>query len=165
MAVDKSFTGFIKHDDYMTPLSAWQDIQPYIPKDKTIWECFYGDGQSGKNLQSLGFNVIHEDIDFFTNDLGDILVSNLPFSMKKKVFTRLKELDKPFIMISQTNMISTKYFKELFKDNIQLIIPKKRIQFQKQVNGVVPDKFINRCNFECFFYCYKMNLHKDIIFA
>ena len=160
-----SFTTFQKHDDYMTPKSAWEDIQQYIPKDKVIWESFYGDGQSGKDLQSLGFNVIHKDVDFFTSDLGDIIVSNPPFSRKKEVFTRLHELDKPFIMICPSFMISTQYFKNLFKDNIQLIIPKKRIQFQKQVNGVVPENWANKCNFECFYYCYKIGLDRDIIFA
>jgi hypothetical protein len=160
-----AFTTFQKHDDYMTPKSAWEDIQQFIPKDKVIWEAFYGDGKSGEYLQELGFNVIHKDVDFFTSDLGDIIVSNPPFSKKKEVFTRLRELDKPFIVICPAFTISTQYFKNLFKDNIQLIIPKKRIQFQKQVNGVVPEGWENKCNFECFYYCYKIGLDKDIIFA
>ena len=42
---------FIKHDDYMTPKYAWENIKNYIPKDKVIWEAFYGDGNSG-NKQS-----------------------------------------------------------------------------------------------------------------
>ena len=42
---------FAKHDDYMTPKSAWEEIKKYIPKDKVIWEAFYGDGNSGKYLQ------------------------------------------------------------------------------------------------------------------
>ena len=71
---------FIKHDDYMTPSYAWENIKTYLPKDKTIWECFYGDGESGKELTKLGLKVIHEEIDFFKNDKGDILVSNPPFS-------------------------------------------------------------------------------------
>ena len=37
---------FIKHDDYMTPKFAWQNIKKYIPKDKLIWEAFYGDGDN-----------------------------------------------------------------------------------------------------------------------
>ena len=40
---------FTKHDDYMTPKSAWENIKQYIPKDKVIWEAFYGDGQSGRD--------------------------------------------------------------------------------------------------------------------
>ena len=160
-----SFSTFKKHDDYMTPKSAWEDIQQYIPKDKVIWECFFGDGQSGRDIQSLGFNVIHKDVDFFETDFGDVIISNPPFSRKKEVFARLHELDKPFIMICPSFMISTQYLKNLFKDNIQLIIPKKRIQFQKQVNGVVPDDLQNKCNFDCFYYCYKIGLDRDIIFA
>jgi len=32
---------FLKHDDYMTPKSAWDNIKHFIPKDKVIWEAFY----------------------------------------------------------------------------------------------------------------------------
>ena len=39
---------FIKHDDYMTPKMAWENIKEYIPKDKVLWECFYGDGKSAQ---------------------------------------------------------------------------------------------------------------------
>ena len=65
---------FLKHDDYMTPNYAWDNIKHLIPKDKIIWEAFYGDGCSGEHLKSLGFQVIHEQIDFFENDLGDVIV-------------------------------------------------------------------------------------------
>ena len=46
---------FIKHDDYMTPKMAWENIKEYIPKDKVLWECFYGDGNSGQYLKDIGF--------------------------------------------------------------------------------------------------------------
>ena len=101
---------FIKHDDYMTPKYAWENIKNLIPKDKVIWEAFYGDGKSGKYLEELGFNVIHEEVDFFTNDLGDIIVSNPPFSKLKEILLRLKELDKPFILICPSSKINTFYF-------------------------------------------------------
>ncbi len=38
---------FLKHDDYMTPKSAWEYIKEFIPNDKLFWEAFYGDGKSG----------------------------------------------------------------------------------------------------------------------
>ena len=63
----------------MTPKSAWEHIKDYIPK-KVLWEAFYGDGDSGKYLRELGFTVIHEPIDFFTENRGDVVVSNPPFS-------------------------------------------------------------------------------------
>jgi hypothetical protein len=56
---------FLKHDDYMTPKTAWEDIKKYIPQNKTIWEAFYGNGKSGEYLTELGFNVIHKEVDFF----------------------------------------------------------------------------------------------------
>ena len=157
---------FTIHDDYMTPTYAWEWIADYIPKDKVIWEAFYGNGKSGNDLSNLGFNVIHEPIDFFENNEGDIIVSNPPFTKKKEVFTRLKELDKPFIMICPSPMIVTQYIRNLFKDTtdrLQIIIPNKRIHFIKLVDGVVPDDWSDKCNFDCFYYCYKLNLPRDII--
>jgi len=154
---------FIKHDDYMTPKHAWEDIKHIIPKDKVVWEAFYGDGESGKYLTELGFNTIHEEVDFFENNLGEIIVSNPPFSLSKEVLTRLKELGKPFIMILPSSKINTQYFRELFANKIQIIIPRKRIHFVKLVNGEKPEGWKNSCNFDCFYYCWKMELPKDII--
>ena len=57
--------GFMTYDDYMTPKYAWENIIDYIPHDKVIWEAFYGDGKSGSYLKDMGYNVIHEKIDFF----------------------------------------------------------------------------------------------------
>jgi len=157
---------FIEHDDYSTPKSAWENIIDYIPKDKLIWESFFLDGESGKHMQELGLNVIHEPVDFFKNNLGEIIISNPPFSIKKKVFTRLCELDKPFIIICPSSCINTQYMRELFSNSenkIQIIIPRRRINFLKKINGVVPENWGNRCNFDCFYYCYKMNLPRDIV--
>ena len=155
--------GFIKHDDYMTPKSAWDDIKQYIPKDKLIWEAFYGNGDSGSHLKELGFNVIHEEVDFFENDLGDIIVSNPPFSKVPQVLERMIEIEKPFIMIMPSSKINTQYFRKLFKNKIQIIIPKKRIHFEKLVDGEKPNDYKSSCNFDCFYYCYKMNLPSDIV--
>lgn len=154
---------FLKHDDYMTPKYAWEHIQHLIPKDKVIWEPFYGDGTSGNDLRELGFEVIHEPIDFFENNLGDIIVSNPPFSKSKEVMSQLKKLDKPFIMILPSSKINTSYVRENYKNTeLQIIIPRKRIQFIKLKNGEKAETK-NACNFDCFYYCYKMNFPKDII--
>jgi hypothetical protein len=153
-----------KYDDYMTPKYAWSNIKDYIPKDKIIWEAFYGNGKSGEYLQELGFQVIHDKDNFFENDKGDIIISNPPFSMSKKVIERLKLLDKPFIIILPVSKITTGYFQNSFKHNneFQIMIPPKRIHFEKLVNGVVPLNWKNQCNFDCFYYCYKINLKNDI---
>jgi len=149
---------FLKHDDYMTPKHAWENIKQFIPNDKVIWEAFYGDGKSGKDLEEMGFNVIHEPVDFFYNDLGEVIVSNPPFSKSKEIMKRLLLLDKPFILIFPSSKINTQYFREWKDKHLQIIIPPKRIQFIK--NG---DELQNKCNFDCFYYCYKINLKHDII--
>ena len=152
-----------KHDDYMTPKYVWENIQHLIPKDKVIWEPFYGDGKSGNHLTELGFDVIHEPVDFFENDLGDMIVSNPPFSKSKEVMSRLKKLDKPFILILPTQKLNTSYLRENYKNTeLQIIIPRKRIQFIKFVDGEKVESK-NACSFDCYYYCYKMNLPRHIV--
>jgi len=158
---------FLVFDDYMTPKYAWENIKHFIPKDKTIWEAFYGDGKSGQYLKELGFDVIHEPVDFFENNLGDIIVSNPPFSKCKEIINRLKLLDKPFILILPSSKLNCSYIRDNFKDSIddfKIIIPRKRIHFTKLVDGNVPDKWRNACNFDCFYYCYKIPLPQTINF-
>jgi hypothetical protein len=147
----------------MTPKSAWEDIKEYIPKDTVIWEAFYGNGKSGQYLTELGFNVIHERIDFFQHNEGDIIVSNPPYTKKREVFERLRALDKPFIMLVPTTVLHTLYFKETFGDiseNIQLIIPYKKRQFYSE------NKKLKKggCSFYTLYICYKIGLSKDVIF-
>lgn len=158
---------FKKHDDWMTPKSAWESIRHYIPADKIIWEAFFGDSTSGTHLTELGFNVVHEDVDFFENDLGEIIVSNPPFTKIKDVLPRLKELGKPFILIMPSSKINTQYFREFVKDNpdkLQLIVPKNRIKFVKMIDGVVMKDAKSSPNFDCFYYCWKIGLPEDICF-
>jgi len=153
---------FTKHDDWMTPKSAWENIQHLIPRQQ-IWEAFYGNGQSGSYLKELGFDVIHEDEDFFEYNKGDLVVSNPPFTRVPEVLERLVALNKPFILIMPSSKINTQYFRKLFTNKgIQIIIPRKRIQFDKMVDGeMVEGK--KACNFDCFYYCWKIGLPQDII--
>ena len=145
----------------MTPKKAWGDIQEYIPKNKVVWEAFYGDGRSGQHLTGMGLNVIHEQIDFFAEDRGEVIVTNPPFSKTKKVMERLFELDKPFILILPVSKLNAQYFRK-WKNKIQIIIPQKRIHFDKKVDGETPKNWKKACNFDCFYYCYKIGLDNDI---
>ena len=152
------------HDDWMTPYSAWNDIRHLIPNDKVIWEAFYGDGESGTHLTNLGFNVIHKEVDFFNNNLGEIVVSNPPFSKYKEVLERLVELNKPFILILPSSKINTQIVRKIFidkEDKLQIVIPKKRIQFLKLIDGKI-DTTKTSASFDCFYYCWKIGLERDI---
>ena len=147
------------NDDFYTQNSTWDLINKFIPKDKVIYEGFYGDGNSGNYLKELGCKqVIHKNIDFFENvDLidYDILISNIPFSIKKDILQKLYEVNKPFIVIMPYEVIFYKYFDKYKTTDTQLIIPKQRQHFLQN------DK-IKKFNYDCIFFCWKMNLENDI---
>lgn len=148
---------YIGNDEYYTPKEVWELIKPFLPTDKVIWEAFRGDGKSAEHLKSFGLTVVCEDEDFFTANHGDLIVSNPPFSIKKAVVERLYQLNKPFVLIMPYEVLFYKYFAPFQKD-IQLIIPKTRINFLKEGNLV---KF----NYDCVFFCWKLGLPKDLIFV
>jgi hypothetical protein len=148
-----NLNNFSKNDDYFTPKHVWEDIKQFIPKNKIIWEPFYGDGKSGEYLQQMGFDVVHEPIDFFQNNKGEVIVTNPPFSTLKRILERLKEIDKPFILLLPTSKICNQYFK-IFQNEIKLIIPKRRINFNSKHKHASP--------YDCFYYCYKINDINDI---
>lgn len=152
---------FPKDDDYNTPPEAWIDIKEYIP-NKVIWEPFMLNNETSTSiitLKEMGFEVLGNSTDdFFETNVGEIIVSNPPFSIKGKVIKRLYELDKPFIVILPISTLSQIQFKKYFRDKIQIIIPKKRIQFMKGKEQ------LKRSWFDVCYYCYKCDLSKDIIF-
>lgn len=152
-----------KDDDYETPKSAWEAIKPYLPLDKVAYDPFICSGRSVEFFNEL--NIPHNEPhgDFFENEInGDYVLSNPPFTLKKEALQRLvNELDIPFIMIMPSQTINAVYFREIFKgkeDLLQICIPRKRINFIK--DGEVK----KGCAFDCFYFCYKMNLPSSIVF-
>jgi len=154
-----------KHDHYQTPKAAFNDIKTYIPIESVIWEPFYGNGQSGEFFKELGFNVIHEpNIDFFNVNRGDIVVTNPPYSLAKEIINRLMILDKPFMLLMPVFKLGSQYMNNaFFGKTLQLIIPKKRINYMKTDEHGKHLALKNSCTFVSIWYCYRMNLPKDII--
>ena len=155
-----SFTKDKESDNYSTDKEGWKMIKDYIPTDKKIWAPFYCDGKQKEYFKEMGFDIIHEDEDFFENNKGDIIIDNPPFGKWIEICDRLKELDKPFILISIPRCFLTKRFQNLFKDHLQLIIPNKRPTFTHLTNN----KKKYTPPFGVWYFCYKMNLPKDLIF-
>ena len=154
---------FIKDNDsdnYITNANEWERIKDFIPKDKIIWSPFYCDGKQKEYFKDMDFDIIHEDKDFFSYvPKYDIIIDNPPFSKKKEVFKKLKELDKPFIIICPSSLINAIWFKNMFKNYLQLIIPDKKIDCS-HINKNKKFSF----NWGLYYYCYKMNLKKDLTF-
>ena len=155
-----SFTNDKDSDNYATDKKGWEIIKEYIPKDKVIWSPFYCDGKQKEYFNDMGFDIIHEDEDFFENNKGDIIIDNPPFSKMKDICIRLKELDKPFILVAFSKVMLMKWFQKLFKEHLQVIIPFTRPTFTHLIHpkkGYTPP-------YGVMYYCYKMNLPKDLIF-
>jgi len=150
-------------DNYETDKKGWEIIDAYIPKDKIIWSPFYCKGTQKKHFKELfNIDIIHEDKDFFNYqpEQYELIIDNPPFSKFKDICIRLKELDKPFILISFSKVILLKWFQRLFKDDLQIIIPFTRPTFTHLTHpkkGYTPP-------FGVMYFCYKMNLEKDLIF-
>ena len=156
-----SFTTENYSDNYVTDKKGWEIIKPYIPTDKKIWSPFYCDGTQKDIFNDMGFDIIHQDNDFFSyTPEYDIVIDNPPFSKKRDICIKLKELDKPFILILPSVMLSCKWFLDLFKDQLQILVPYNRTKF----------KHLNNENknytppYACFYFTYKMNMENDIIY-
>lgn len=121
-------------DCYGTCNKTWDVILQVIPKDKVIWQPFYMDGQCADYLREKGYNVIHENKDFFKYepDNYDIILDNPPFSNKDLIFDRLHQLNKPFIVFYPFRAFLQKGFRRFDEThNYKIIIPEKRFAFYK----------------------------------
>jgi hypothetical protein len=155
------------HDDYMTPDHVWDSITHYIPKNIDIWEPFLGNGDSQRYLSKLGYNIICDGDNFFESKRfleNNIVVSNPPFTKYKEIIEILVKYKKPFMLILPISKLNTSCIRENLKNEIQLIIPRKRIQFNYLENGVINKTKTGRCSFDCGIFCYKIGLDRDIIF-
>ena len=148
-----------ENDNYNKDKVNWEKILKYIPTDKKIWAPFYCDGRQKAYFNDMGFDIIHEDEDFFENDKGDVIIDNPPYSKLRPILERIKKLDKPFILIMPTDKVNAIWFQKLFKDGLQLIIPTKKIMCS-HLDPEIKFKF----NWGLYYYCYNMNLPRDLIF-
>ena len=152
-------------DRYGTSKYIYGMLTDFVDKNKVIYNPFFLDGKAKTYLNELGYNnVIHNDEDFFDNYNKyeyDIIITNPPYTIKKKIFTKLYEINKPFIVIVPIATITKLFIKEIFKSDVerlQMIIPNRRMQFEKNGNQ------LKRCYFDCVFLCFNLSLKKDIIY-
>jgi hypothetical protein len=153
-------------NEFYTYKEDWESIKNYIPTDKVVWEPFSDipNLEGVAYLKSICREVIMKTGDFFDCETPecDYIISNPPFSIKKQILEKLKILDKPFILILPTLSIQTKYMKHIFNDELQIIMPTKKMFFYKFNEDGTKHK-IDKLSYYCSYVCYKMNLPKDFI--
>ena len=153
------------NDECYTPFAAVEPILRYIPKDAVVWCPF--DKTSSEFVKQISkthkviFSHIDNGQDFYTYEPiehWDCIVSNPPFTNKRKIFERAMGFNKPFALMMSNTWLNDSAPKQLFKDkDLQLLMFDKRIKFVKP-NGAVE----NKITFSSSYYCYNF-LPKQII--
>lgn len=136
----------------------------YSKGNNVIWCPFDTEGSEYvKTLKGNGYNVVYSHInngkDFYKYepDNWDILVSNPPFTGKRKIVERALSFNKPFALLLPLTWLNDSASKQLFKDkDLQLLMFDKRIKFIN--NG----KIENKITFSSAYYCWNL-LPKQII--
>ena len=156
-------SSYTKKDNWTTHIDYLKVIEPYISKELVINDPFYFNGYVKELWTQLGRDIIHEDKDFFTNThIGDIFVSNPPFSIINKILVHLFSLEKPFILLIPIQKICMIKTQKILKaqTNIQVII-------SPIYQGFINDEGIEtKCPSQYYCYlCWNVKLPNDLVFA
>lgn len=128
-----------KSDEYYTPLLALKPLFRYISKDKIIWECTDTSGNITSAFRENGYDVVSTSDNFLEHKaaLGDIIVTNPPYSLKTEFLEHCYDLNVPFALLLPLTALEGKRRQELYREyGIKLILFNRRIQFMGGKNNV-----------------------------
>jgi hypothetical protein len=152
------------NDECYSPAYAVESIVNLIPNDYTIWCPFDKEwSQFVQVFKKHGFKVIHSHIDdgkdFFTyepEEKWDIIVSNPPFTKKKKYFERAFGFNKPFMLLNTAQWLNDaapcKLYKKYNKE-MEIVHFTDRIKYytkDEQGNNV---EIGNKIPFKSVYFC------------
>ena len=147
-----------KNDEYRTMPEAIYPLLRYIPRGAIIWCPFdTADSNFVKILTANGWQVEYSHIstgqDFYTYepDRWDIIISNPPFTNKRHIFERTLSFDKPFALIMSNTWLNDAAPKQLFGNNMELLMFEERMKFMDS-NGEV----LNKITFSSSYFCYHL---------
>ena len=154
-------------DECMTPFYACEPLFFFFSKDWTIW-CPCDEEWSAyvQLFKESGYKVIRSSLsdgkDFLKyepEEHYDVIITNLPFSLKTKMLKRLDELGKPFAVLLPLNSLQGQDRFEVFSHGIQLLTFDKRIGFHSPKSM---DKTIEGSPFASAYFCREV-LPRDLI--
>lgn len=152
------------NNECYTPDYAVEPILEFIPKDVIVW-CPFDTEESefvkqiSKKNPVIYSHIIHgQDFFNYEPEMWDIIISNPPFTNKRKYFERALSFNKPFALIMSNTWLNDSAPKQLFKDkDLQLLMFDKRMKF------ISPDGRPNdKITFSSSYYCWNF-LPKQII--
>ena len=133
--------GTRENDNWETPKEAYEDVRDLIV-GKVVWDPFFSQGRAAQFLMEAGAKeVIHEKRDAFDwSPECELIVTNPPFSIKKKCLAYLLSLGKPVLIFLPLADLASVWFREIVGEHqYHLYVPNKRYAFLKdgeQVKGV-----------------------------
>jgi len=144
-------------DLFGTPRYATELLIPFIPKNSVIWECASGEGRITKVLEEHKYCVFTTDIRFNPDwtdrtwnflddedipDLEDntVIITNPPFSLKRKFFNNCLSYGFPFALLIPADLCGW-LIDAIRIHHCQKLIPNRRISY------ITPD-MLNRINRE-----------------
>ena len=123
-----------KNDECYTPDYAVKPILKYIPKNAIVWCPF--DTHESQFYKLIPNPVVASHLDYgqdfynFEPERWDIIVSNPPFTGKRKIFERALSLGKPFALLMSNTWLNDAAPKQIFKErDLQLLMFDRRIEY------------------------------------
>ena len=155
-----------KDDEKYTPAYGVIPILKYIKNGDIVWCPFDTENSQFVKLIKKTNIVVHSHIaddsahDFYNYEppVWDVLISNPPFTGKKKIFERAISFRKPFALLMTNTWLNDSAPKLLFENiDLQLLMFDKRIQYINQEGN-----YIGSPTFSSSYYCWNF-LPKQII--
>lgn len=151
------------NDERYTKPYAVKPILKYIPKNAVVWCPFDTEKSEFVRQISKTNRVIASHIkdgkDFYNyepTEKWDCIVSNPPFTNKRKIFERALSFGKPFALIMSNTWLNDSAPKILFAEkDLQLLMFDRRMEFDN-----APSE--KRITFSSSYYCWNF-LPKQII--
>lgn len=144
-----------KNDECYTLQYGVKPILKYIPKGKIIWCPFDLAESEFVKMISETNEVVHshidEGLDFFKYEPNqwDVIISNPPFTNKRKFFERAISFGKPFALLMTNTWLNDAAPKYLFMDiDLQLLMFDKRMLYKR--NGIIDKKITFSSSYFCF---------------
>lgn len=159
-------------DQYETPGYVFDMILEELdPRQWTIWEPFPGSGHSTRYISSRGFSVTNGDhSDFFEHstiptpckaEQKVVVVSNPPYSKKKEIMQKLKDLGVIHIaLFVPVAVMARRYFAEAFPQmRNQIIFHQRACSFLHPVSH----KSMGKASFPVMWVTCGLNMSRDIM--
>lgn len=158
------------NDECYTQSNSILPIVKYIPAQATVWCPFDKADSKFVIILSRTHKVIysHKDNgqDFLSWEPGekwDVIISNPPFTMKKKYFERALSFHKPFALIMTNTWLNDSAPCKLFHDrDLQLLMFDQRMKFNMPDESHLVGKRKDLISFSSSYYCWNF-LPKQII--